>query len=122
MMHRLSRLVRSFGAATFLIVAGLVAGSVAIAANAVIENAKNACNVGEQADGYLGYPPGASVSDALRREVRDVNQQRKQAYANLASRNGVSTDVAAALTGEKLVKQAKRGQCVRGTDKRWVKL
>ena len=103
---------------------GLLAGSAiapvaAAAASAIVEQAKDGCVVGEQADGYLGFVPGATVSSELRREVRDINQRRKSFYADLARRNGVSTSVTAALTAEKLMRQASRGQCIRDQSGNW---
>ncbi len=92
------------------------------AASAIVEQAKSECIVGEQADGYLGFVPGANASSALRREVRDINQQRKSAYANLARKNGVSVEVTAALTAEKLIRQARSGHCVRNQNGNWVEV
>lgn len=91
------------------------------AASARIENAKNNCIVGEQADGYLGVVSGADADAELRREVRDINQQRKAAYADLARRNGVTIEVTAALTAEKLMNQAGPGQCVRDQSGAWIR-
>ncbi len=91
----------------------------ASSANEIIEDAKDRCVVGEQADGYLGVVGDAEVDDALRREIRDVNQQRKAFYADLAQKNGVSIEVTAALTAEKLINSAEAGECVRGSDGAW---
>ena len=92
------------------------------AASALVENAKSRCIVGEQADGYLGVVTGANASDELRREIRAINQQRKTAYANLAKRNGVTIEVTAALTAEKLLNGATAGQCIRNQAGQWVKV
>jgi len=108
-----------------LIAAGTMIGAFvtpASAASALVENAKDNCIVGEQADGYLGVVSGANASDQLRREVRDVNQQRKSVYADLARRNGVTIEVTAALTAEKLMNSATSGQCIRKQSGNWVKL
>lgn len=102
-------------------VAGLMVSTAAVAANPLIESAKDNCIVGEQADGYLGVVSGASADEALRREVRDINQQRKAVYADLARRNGVTIEVAAALTAEKLINQAAPGQCVRDGAGNWIR-
>ncbi len=108
--------------AAAVLAAGLAtAAAPALAASALVENAKNNCVIGEQADGYLGVVSGADASEALRREVRDINQQRKAAYAQLARRNGVTVEVTAALTAEKLMNQATSGQCVRLDSGEWVK-
>lgn len=92
------------------------------AASPAVEQAKDQCVIGEQADGYLGVVAGQSVSEALRREIADVNQQRKSVYADLARRNGVTVDVAAALTAEKLMNQATPGQCIRDQSGEWRKI
>ncbi|GJL94616.1 MAG: hypothetical protein DHS20C05_10210 [Hyphococcus sp.] len=113
--HRLSSVFSVLAIVAALIFSG------AWAASATIEQAKDNCIVGEQIDGYLGVVTGANASDDLRREVRDINQKRKAVYADLARRNGVSIQVTAQLTGEKLVNQAGRGECVRDTSGRWIK-
>lgn len=92
------------------------------AASPAVERAKDECIVGEQADGYLGVVAGADASDELRREIADINQQRKAAYADLARRNGVTIDVAAKLTAEKLLNQATPGQCIRDQSGEWRKI
>lgn len=94
----------------------------ATAASAIVEQAKDQCIVGEQADGYLGFVPGGDASDDLRREVRDINQQRKTYYADISRRNGVSVSVTATLTAEKLIAQAHSGECVRDQSGRWIEL
>jgi uncharacterized protein YdbL (DUF1318 family) len=98
----------------------LMAGS-ANAASPAIESAKDRCVIGEQADGYLGVIEAGAVDEALRREMKSINLQRKAAYANLAERNGVSIEAAAALTAEKLINAAPAGQCIQMPDGDWVK-
>lgn len=90
------------------------------AAPAIIEEAKEQCVVGEQADGYLGIVTGKTASTDVRREVRRINQERKSVYAGIAKKNGVTEDVAAALTAEKLIARAPAGQCVRDSNGQWV--
>ena len=92
--------------------AGLFVAAAA-AASPSIEAAKAACVVGEQSDGYLGVVDGAEASEELRREVRSINQQRRAAYEGLAARNGVTVEVTAALTAERLMNQAPAGHCIR---------
>ena len=113
---------RPFFRAAVVFAASLLAAVSAAAANPVIDQAKNQCLIGEQADGYLGVVAGANPSDAQRREMRDVNQQRKAVYADLARRNGVSVEVTAQLTAEKLINQARPGQCVRNQQGRWIEI
>lgn len=99
----------------------VAAATPASAASAAVEDAKSKCIVGEQSDGYLGVVEGAVASEALRREVRTINQQRKAAFANLAAKNGVTIEDAAALTGKKLVEGAPSGQCVQTPDGSWLR-
>lgn len=101
--------------------AGLLMMFQAMALPPIVERAKDNCVIGEQADGYLGFVPGKDTSTELQRQVRSINQQRKSAYASLARKNNVSVEVTAALTAEKLIRSARPGECVRGTDGKWVK-
>lgn len=103
----------------FAFAASLAAASPAFAIS--VAEAKAKCIVGEQADGYLGFADESAADEALKREVRSVNQQRRAAYEQLAQRNGVSVDVTAALTAEKLLNQAPSGQCIRDQSGRWTK-
>ncbi|NOX83468.1 MAG: YdbL family protein, partial [Alphaproteobacteria bacterium] len=107
------------GLLAITLAAGLTA-TTAVAASDLIEQAKSQCIVGEQADGYLGVVSGASASSELRREVRDINQRRKAYYADIARRNGVSVEVTAVLTAEKLINQARSGHCVRDQRGNWI--
>ncbi len=118
-LHRVVGLIASLIAGVFT--SGLTAAG-ALAASAIVEQAKDQCVVGEQADGYLGVVDGQIASADLRREIRDINQQRKAYYADIARRNGVSIEVTAALTAEKLISQAKPGQCVRDQNGRWIEI
>ncbi len=108
------------GLCAITLAAGLTA-TTAVAASDLIEQAKSQCIVGEQADGYLGVVSGASASSEVRREVRDINQRRKSYYADIARRNGVSVEVTAVLTAEKLISQARSGHCVRDQSGTWIK-
>ncbi len=108
------------GAFAALLAAVVLTPTSASAASAIVEQAKDECIVGEQADGYLGIVKGASADAELRREVRDINQRRKTYYADIARRNGVSVEVTAVLTAEKLIGQAGPGHCVRDQSGAWI--
>ncbi len=97
-------------------------GVAASAASPIVEDAKDRCIVGEQVDGYLGIVDDDAADTALRREVRDINQQRKALYADLAAENGVSIDVTAALTAEKLINESGAGECFRDGSGEWIQL
>ncbi len=108
-------------AAAALLCAVLTALAPAQAQNRLIAEAKASCIIGEQNDGYLGVVSGRTASDALRREIRSINQQRKAAYERLAARNGVTTEVTAKLTAEKLINDAPAGYCVQDASGSWIR-
>ncbi len=110
-----------FTAALALLLAALSAPAPALAQNGLIADAKAKCIIGEQIDGYLGVVAGKTASDALRREFRSINQQRKAAYERLAARNGVTTEVTAKLTAEKLINDAPAGHCVQDASGTWIR-
>lgn len=89
------------------------------AAAAPIDDAKAAGHLGEQADGYLGVPPGAPAS--ARALADEINAQRAKHYGEIASRNGTDPAAVAALAGQKLIQRAPSGQWVRGSDGTWKK-
>lgn len=99
----------------------LSAAAPAYAASATVEAAKASCVIGEQTDGYLGVIDNAKADEALKREVRSINQQRKAAYAELAAKNGVTIEQAAQVTAERLLNGAPSGHCIQAPDGGWVK-
>ena len=71
----------------FAVSAGLVAIALALtplafaqAGDNVLAQARANGLIGEQADGYLGYVPGATISADLRGRVEQNNIQRRQLY------------------------------------------
>ena len=77
----------------------------AAAANQIIDGAKAQGLIGETVEGYLAVRDPATP-DNVRREVNRVNIERRAAYADLAEQSGVSLEIAAALTAEKLIQRA----------------
>jgi uncharacterized protein YdbL (DUF1318 family) len=68
---------------------------------AAVDAAKAAGTVGEQADGYLGYAPGASVSADVRSHVDQINIRRRALYTSRAEQRSVSVnEMAAAVACE----------------------
>ncbi len=114
MTHRFLK----FGAA---LAAAVMTAGAALALSPRLEQAKANCVIGEQADGYLGIVDLARADADMRREVREVNQQRKEAYESLAVTNGVTTEVAAQVTAERILNAAPSGQCVRDQNGTWIK-
>jgi uncharacterized protein YdbL (DUF1318 family) len=81
-----------------------------------LEDAKRQGMVGERADGYLGAPPGAKGADGL---IGEINAKRRQAYGDIAVRNGTSSDAVGALTGQRLIEQAPTGTWIMDQHGTW---
>ena len=77
-----------------------------------LEEAKTKGLVGEKANGYLGLvTPGSGETQAL---TNEVNQKRRQAYEEIARRNGTNVSAVETLAGEKAVQNTKPGNFVEG--------
>ncbi|MBX9745726.1 MAG: YdbL family protein, partial [Hyphomonadaceae bacterium] len=89
-------------ASAFAALAAAVAFSMPAAAqDAALNQAREDGLIGEQADGYLGFVPGASISADLRGRVEQNNIQRRAAYTRRAAERGVSVnEMAAAVACE----------------------
>lgn len=106
---------------------GLVAFSLAIAApasaqaqDAAIGQARAAGLVGEQADGYLGFVPGASISADLRGRVEQNNIQRRALFARRAEERNVSiNEMAAAVACEVFARRIAVGERYRDEAGQW---
>lgn len=71
------------------------------AADSVVNAARASGLIGEQADGYLGYAPGAQISADLRGRVDQINIQRRALYTRRAAERNVSVnEMAAAVACE----------------------
>lgn len=99
---------------------GALASLSPAAATPATDAAKAACIIGERNDGYLGVVDGKTPSEAVRRDMREINQRRAAAYDQLARRNGVTRQQAAKATAEKLINQAPSGHCVQNASGRWI--
>ena len=92
-----------------LLAAGvLAAGALALASpswaqagDPVIAAARAAGQVGEQADGYLGFVPGATISADVRGHVDQNNIRRRALYTQRAQQsNATVNEMAAAVACE----------------------
>lgn len=83
-----------------------------------LEEAKAKGLVGEKPNGYLGVvtPSGPDVQ-AL---TNDVNQKRRQAYEEIAKRNGTPLESVESLAGEKAIQNTRPGNFVEGPSG-WLK-
>jgi uncharacterized protein YdbL (DUF1318 family) len=107
-----------FGA--FLLAAALAMPAHAQAADAVVTQARAAGQVGEQADGYLGYPNGAQVSADVRSHVDQINIRRRALYTSRASQRNVSVnEMAAAVACEIFQARVTVGERYRDESGQW---
>jgi uncharacterized protein YdbL (DUF1318 family) len=83
-----------------------------------LEEAKAKGLVGEQSNGYLGVVAvGNAEAQAL---ASDINQKRRQAYQEIARREGANLNTVESLAGEKAIQKTRPGNIVEGPGG-WVK-
>lgn len=106
--------------------AALIAGALMLAApaqaqnDAVVAQARANGLVGEQADGYLGFVPGASISADLRGRVEQINIQRRALYTRRAAERSVSVnEMAAAVACEVFDRRIAMGERYRNEAGQW---
>jgi uncharacterized protein YdbL (DUF1318 family) len=105
----------------------LIAGAIAFtapswaqASDGVISEARAAGQVGEQADGYLGFVPGASISADLRGRVDQNNIRRRALYTQRATqRNASVNEMAAAVACEVFEGRIAMGERYRNEAGQW---
>ena len=113
---RYSRLPRS--SALFLSAFLLIAAPTAFAAS--LDEAKAAGLVGEAPDGYVHLVDKGAPAD-VKTLVKEVNDQRRLKYEEIAKQRGASVEDVAALAGAKLVERTPPGQYVLDTSAAWRK-
>ncbi|MGH6950476.1 MAG: DUF1318 domain-containing protein [Vitreimonas sp.] len=114
-------MIRAFATAA-LAAAALALAAPALAQNgdAAIAQARAAGLIGEQADGYLGFVPGANISADLRGRVEQNNMQRRQLYTRRANERGVSVnEMAAAVACEVFQGRIAVGERYRNQGGQW---
>lgn len=90
------------------------------AADSVVAGARASGAVGEQADGYLGFSPGASISADVRGRVEQINIQRRALYTRRAAERGVSVnEMAAAVACEVFERRIAVGERYRDQAGQW---
>ncbi|CAI4031022.1 hypothetical protein DNFV4_01454 [Nitrospira tepida] len=99
-----------------LVVMGFVWGIPAWALS--LDEAKAKGLVGEKPSGYLGVVSGGGEVQAL---VNDINQKRRQAYEDIASRNKTNIKDVESLAGEKAIQNTKPGHFVQSPSGQWIK-
>lgn len=103
-----------------LAAAALALAAPALAQDAMINQARANGLIGEQADGYLGFVPGAQISADLRGRVEQNNMQRRQLYTRRASERRVSVnEMAAAVACEVFQSRIAVGEKYRNEAGQW---
>lgn len=101
-------MVRRFGMAVALAAMTLGAGA-AVAQEAEVAAARAAGQVGEQADGYLGF--ASAPSAAVKAAVDAINIKRRQIYTDIAAKQGATVqEVAAARGCDQLARRVAPGE------------
>jgi uncharacterized protein YdbL (DUF1318 family) len=98
----------------------LLASPVFAQVDNVVAGARASGQVGEQADGYLGFPPGVNVSADVRARVDQLNIRRRAAYTQRAAQRNVSVnEMAAAVACEIFSGRVAVGERYRSEDGSW---
>lgn len=92
--YRATSLIR-----TFAVLLALLAASTTAAFSLDLETARSGGLVGEVDSGFIAIPPGAGAE--AQTLVATVNQERRAAYTEIASKNSISIEVAGQRTFEK---------------------
>ena len=99
---------------------GLLLSALPVAAenaNPAYAAARAAGQVGEQVDGYLGFP--SSPSADVRRTADDVNIKRRAIYAERAGINHSTVEEYAFTTGCSLILKTRAGEKYQAPDRSW---
>lgn len=86
----------------------------------VVDAAKTAGIVGEQADGYLGFVKG-SADGPITAAVNEINAARGDVYAQTAAKTGVTRDAAGQATGAQLIAKMPSGEYYKALNGGWVR-
>jgi len=85
-----------------------------------LQEAKAEGQIGEQRDGYVGLVVNNVASDVVAL-VRDVNNQRRQRYQQIAQQNGITVEQVAALAYERAVQATRSGHFVQNASGAWIR-
>ncbi|MXZ33130.1 MAG: DUF1318 domain-containing protein [Gammaproteobacteria bacterium] len=85
-----------------------------------LQEAKDQGLVGEQRDGYVGLVAGTAAAE-VRDLVRDVNDERRRRYEQIARDNGITMEQVAAVAWERAVQATRSGHYLQDENGRWVR-
>jgi len=111
---------KKFFAAAAMVLMALSSPAFAQGEKAVVDAAKIAGTVGEQADGYLGFVTG-SADAATTAAVSAINAGRADVYAQTAAKSGTTREAAGQATGAQLIARTPVGQFVRPLGGGWTR-
>ena len=83
-----------------------------------LDQAKAQGLVGERQDGYIGQVSGGGDVAAL---VAQINAERRAAYENVATQNGIPISQVERLAAQKLIERAPAGTFLMDASGRWFK-
>ena len=117
-MNRTTLVRLSLGLGAVMIGAMLVTGPVvAQSANPGLDAARTAGQVGEQTDGYLGFP--TPPSDDVRRLADSVNIKRRKVYVERAQARSSTVEDYAFTTSCQLIAKTRPGEKYQAPDGSW---
>lgn len=85
-----------------------------------LQEAKDQGLVGEQRDGYVGLVAGTAAAE-VRDLVREVNEERRRRYEQIARDNDITVEQVAAVAWERAVQATRSGHYVQDENGRWVR-
>lgn len=110
----------SFSAAIFAAALALSASAHAQQGDTAVAQARSSGLVGEQADGFLGFVPGAQIAADLRGRVDQINIRRRALYTQRATeRNVTVNEMAAAVACEIFAGRIAQGERYRDENNQW---
>lgn len=113
-------MIRAFATAALLVGALTLATPAMGQTGDPLLQARSQGLIGEQADGYLGFVPGASINADLRGRVEQNNIQRRQLYTRRAAERSVSVnEMAAAVACEVFERRIALGERYRDETGQW---
>lgn len=85
-----------------------------------LQEAKSQGLVGEQRDGYVGFVVN-NVPAEVSELVRQVNEERRQRYQQIAQENGITVDQVRALAYQQAVDATQSGHYLQNASGAWAR-
>lgn len=95
-------------------------GPLAARAESLLDTAKQAGQVGEQLDGYVGLID-QSAPENIKKMVKDTNERRMTRYESIAKKRGTKVESVAKLAAAKILPRVKPGEMFQAEDGTWTK-